>query len=284
VAKIKPRIILIDDEERILRSLSMLLQADYSVMATSDPQAVLRGVASERVHLVVADQRMPLMRGADLLREVRLRSPGTMRVLLTGYSDMEALVASINEGEIFRFVPKPWDARELVATVRQATQIALATMGMMPAADAAAPAERAASPAAVLVIDEDAEVHAAVRSAIEPQRPVLHSKTVMDALHILEHHEVGVVVSEIKVAGESTIPMLQQLKIDRPEVVSLVLSPFEDADAIVRLINQGQIHRLLRKPLRSEQLGPNLAGALRYHRQLRAMPELVQRHAVDRRL
>ena len=105
----KPTLLLIDDEERILRSLAMLFRGSYQVHATVDPHEAIALVERERVHVVVSDQRMPVMRGADLLREVRSRSPNSMRILLTGYSELDAVVSSVNEGEIFRFVQKPWD-------------------------------------------------------------------------------------------------------------------------------------------------------------------------------
>ena len=78
----KPTLLLIDDEERILRSLAMLFRGSYQVHATVDPHEAIALVERERVHVVVSDQRMPVMRGADLLREVRSRSPNSMRILL----------------------------------------------------------------------------------------------------------------------------------------------------------------------------------------------------------
>ena len=89
----KPTLLLIDDEERILRSLAMLFRGSYQVHATVDPHEAIALVERERVHVVVSDQRMPVMRGADLLREVRSRSPNSMRILLTGYSELDAVVS-----------------------------------------------------------------------------------------------------------------------------------------------------------------------------------------------
>jgi serine/threonine-protein kinase len=277
----KPRVLLIDDEERILRSLSMLLRADYALTATTDPQVILDTVRSERVHLVVSDQRMPKMRGADLLREVRVLSPATMRVLLTGYSDLDAILASINEGEIFRFVSKPWDSQELKATVQQAVAIAAATMSITPHVQAAAPVETGEAKVGILVVDDDLDVRNIVADIVGPQQPLYFAASIDEAMAQLEQHDIGVMISELFVNGQSMTRALQLLKAGRPELVTLVLTPFQDTGVIVGLINQGQVYRFLPKPVRRGPFGASIANALRHHRQLRTTPELVQRHAVE---
>lgn len=110
--------------EMIQGVVDQLFRPHYRLHATTDPQEALAIVAREPVHVVVSDQRMPLMRGAELLRRIKETSPSTMRLLLTGYSELDAVLASVNEGEIFRFINKPWDASELRSTVQQAAAIA----------------------------------------------------------------------------------------------------------------------------------------------------------------
>jgi len=100
----KPKLLLVDDEERILRSLAMLFRLQYDLRTTTDAFEALRIVEREPIHVIVSDQKMPLMRGADLLKQVKEKSPHTMRLLLTGYSELDAVVDSVNEGEIFRFL------------------------------------------------------------------------------------------------------------------------------------------------------------------------------------
>src|SRR5512142_1927963 len=116
----KPTLLLIDDEERILRSLRMLFFTGYEVHMTTDPQEALRILREKQVHVIVSDQRMPEMQGSELLRQAREVSPATMRILLTGYSDIEASIASVNEGEVFRYLMKPWSAEEVKQVVAEA--------------------------------------------------------------------------------------------------------------------------------------------------------------------
>ena len=77
------------------------------------------------MHVIISDQRMPVMPGVELLRQAREISPHSVRILLTGYSDLASIVGSINDGEVYRFISKPWDNQDLQTTVAEAVTIAL---------------------------------------------------------------------------------------------------------------------------------------------------------------
>ncbi|AXQ28455.1 response regulator [Solimonas sp. K1W22B-7] len=287
----KPTLLLIDDEERILRSLAMLFRGDYRLHTTTDPHEALAIIGREPVHVIVSDQRMPIMRGAELLRQVREKSPNTMRLLLTGYSELEAVVASVNEGEIFRFINKPWDAAELRDTVRQAADISRSLMAAGPVAPPQPLFTETGSfvaPALVkpsetlLVIDDDAEVVQAVQEIVGPSMAVLWAQTLDQAMTAIEQHEIAVIVSELVVKRETVTPLLKLLKAHHPEVVTVVLTPFQDVSVFIGLINQGQVFRLLPKPVRRGPLGMNIASALRHHRALRDAPKLRVAYQVEK--
>src|SRR6218665_2737 len=127
--QIKPKILLVDDEERILRSLGLLLRMQYQVFATSDGHEALAILKREKIHVLISDQRMPIMTGSELLKHAREISPDTVRILLTGYADAEAALEAVNEGEIFRYINKPWGPKELRDTIAQAAEIALQVEG-----------------------------------------------------------------------------------------------------------------------------------------------------------
>ena len=296
----KPTLLLIDDEERILRSLAMLFRGDYRLYTTTDPQEALAIIAREPVHVIASDQRMPIMRGADLLKLVKEKSPNTMRLLLTGYSELEAVVASVNEGEIFRFINKPWDAAELRDTVRQAAEISRSLMAAGPVAPplplmtetgtfvapaalaAARPGDILRAGETLLVIDDDVEVVQAVQEIVGPSMTVMWAQTLDQAMTAIEQHEIAVIVSELVVKRETVTPLLKLLKAQHPEVVTLVLTPFQDVGVFIGLINQGQVYRLLPKPVRRGPLGMNIASALRHHRALRDAPKLRAAYQVEK--
>lgn len=118
------RILCIDDEQNVLRSLKRLFLDDpYEVLtAPSGAEGLLILAQSETVPVVISDYRMPGMNGVEFLSEVRKRWPETVRIVLSGYADTGAIVSAINEGQIYRFVAKPWNDDELRVTVANALE------------------------------------------------------------------------------------------------------------------------------------------------------------------
>ncbi len=118
------RLLCVDDEPNILSALRRLFRHDgYQVTVANSGAEGLQVLASQEIDLVISDMRMPEMDGAQFLNQVRQGWPDTMRILLTGYADITSTIEAINKGEIFRYVSKPWDDQEMLATVRQALQL-----------------------------------------------------------------------------------------------------------------------------------------------------------------
>jgi class 3 adenylate cyclase len=117
-----PTVLLVDDEPRVLDSLDALLAMDYRILRSERPAEALEMLARDDVALVVSDQRMPGMTGVELLAKSRDAAPDTVRVLLTAFTDADALMASINAAHIYQFILKPWDPKELVHCVRRGVE------------------------------------------------------------------------------------------------------------------------------------------------------------------
>ena len=115
-------ILIVDDEPRVLDSLEALLAMDYRVLRADRPEAALDLLAREEIALVISDQRMPGMTGTEFLARCREVSPETVRVLLTAFTDADALMESINAANIYHFILKPWDPTELTHTVRRGVE------------------------------------------------------------------------------------------------------------------------------------------------------------------
>lgn len=112
-------VLFVDDEENILSSLHRLFRREgYRLLQASSGNEALQLLEAEQVDMVVSDQKMPGMTGVEVLRRVKELRPDTRRMLLTGYSDVDAVIASINEGQVHRFMMKPWDDAQLKATVQ----------------------------------------------------------------------------------------------------------------------------------------------------------------------
>ena len=115
-------VLVVDDEPRVLDSLEALLAMDYRVLRAERGDEALKILADEDVAVILSDQRMPGMTGTELLTQSRAVAPDTVRVLLTAFTDADALMASINAANVYQFLLKPWDAKELVHTVRRGVE------------------------------------------------------------------------------------------------------------------------------------------------------------------
>jgi diguanylate cyclase (GGDEF)-like protein len=116
------RLLLVDDEAENLKALERTLRSHFDLALTTDPDEALAWASAEEFAVVVSDQRMPKRLGTELLAHIAERHPCTTRVILTGYTDAAEMLDAINRAEIWRYVTKPWDNRELVATLLQAAE------------------------------------------------------------------------------------------------------------------------------------------------------------------
>ncbi len=114
-------LLLVDDEPNILTSLQRALRRDgYRIIACDDPYKALDTLADQRVDVILADQRMPGMSGVEFLRRAKTLHPETVRIVLSGYIDLQFITDAINEGAIYKFLTKPWDDDQLREQVREA--------------------------------------------------------------------------------------------------------------------------------------------------------------------
>jgi signal transduction histidine kinase len=116
----KPCLLVVDDEPDLVQSVQDLLRFDYRVLGATRASEGLAIMEHEHVHIVMSDQRMPEMSGVELLSRVKELHPATIRLLFTAYSDLTAVIDAINEGNVYRYISKPWEVEDLKATLRQA--------------------------------------------------------------------------------------------------------------------------------------------------------------------
>ncbi|BAN36098.1 response regulator receiver modulated PAS/PAC sensor-containing diguanylate cyclase/phosphodiesterase [Sulfuricella denitrificans skB26] len=116
-------LLLLDDEENILTSLTRLLHRDgYRILKATNAATALDLLAKNLVGVIISDQRMPEMTGVEFLRRVKRLYPETVRIVLSGYTDLKSVTDAINEGSIYKFFTKPWDDDLLRANVQKAFQ------------------------------------------------------------------------------------------------------------------------------------------------------------------
>jgi DNA-binding NtrC family response regulator len=118
----KHPILVVDDEPEILFSLRALLRREFEVYTAGSGAEALDVLQQHPVHVVMTDQRMPHMTGVELLGRLQGEHPHAVRIVFTGYADIKAVIDAINQGQIFRYLTKPWDIEELLSVLRQACQ------------------------------------------------------------------------------------------------------------------------------------------------------------------
>lgn len=119
-APAKHPILLVDDEEEILFSLRGLLRTEFELHTAESGAEALEILRRHSIHVIMTDQRMPHMTGVELLRRAKEERPEAVRIVFTGYADIKAVIDAVNQGEIYRYLTKPWDPDELIAVFRQA--------------------------------------------------------------------------------------------------------------------------------------------------------------------
>lgn len=117
------QIFIVDDEEQILRSCRRILSDEEYICTTfTSPVDALEQAMIVKPAVIIADQRMPYMEGTEFLEKIKQKLPATVRILMTGYADIESVIDAINRGHIYRFIKKPWNNGMLKRDVRHAIE------------------------------------------------------------------------------------------------------------------------------------------------------------------
>lgn len=116
----KRPILVVDDEPEMLFSLRNLLRPEFEVYTAGSGEEGIKVLQEHLIHLVMTDQRMPEMTGVQLLSRIKSEHPKAMRLIFTGHADINAVIDAINQGNVFRYVTKPWDPEVLLDALREA--------------------------------------------------------------------------------------------------------------------------------------------------------------------
>ena len=290
----KKTVLFVDDEIRVLNSLEASFEDDYNVIVAYSPQKAIEILKERKVHILVSDQRMPEMLGYQLLAQARKIQPSTVRLLMTGYSDKQSILETINQGEVFRFIAKPWNISEFSATLMDASiasevkhiellenaqtennstefwQDQISTLDYKPS---------------VLVYRHDAYIETLMRVASEKiDTDIYTSESISDSVKtILENEEISIVFFEMKGLNAEIISTLAMLRRVRPEVVTIIFTKSTDFEVAVKLINHGQAFRYLAEPISIKQLRATLFSALNRHIALTQNKQSAIRYKSDTR-
>lgn len=180
-------VLVVDDEPAILASLVQMFGEEYVLRTAGDPGAALKLLAREPAHVVISDYKMPGMDGISFLVEVKRRHPEVVRVLMTAFADMSLVIRAMNEGEIHRFLSKPYKSFEFRRILDEALELARLV------------GRRDQSPRGrtVLVAHDSQITQASLRLLLTPAYQVLTTASGIEALAILASRRIDGLVTGV---------------------------------------------------------------------------------------
>ena len=310
----KPRILFVDDEQRVLNSMRAMFRREFELFLTTDGTAAVKIAAANSIDVIVADQRMPGMSGVEVLDLVKRLSPKTMRILLTGYADPTAIEGSINTGEVFRFLSKPCPPKQLRETIRLAVEATrkvrapavprlenrqsqpnssqartgdgrgFIELPALQSRQALKRPDRAplARDVGVVVYTMDSVFAETALRTLSNERNTMLATSLVKTMQALEANSSGVLITDITTDFARLHRIIGALKQQVPELVTIVVSDTRDSGNMISLINYGQVFRYELKPVTPNKLRVDINEAAMKHVTLRRNPALEERHRVER--
>ncbi|NTW48131.1 MAG: response regulator [Chlorobiales bacterium] len=297
-------ILFVDDEPLVLQSLSATFRKQYNVFQATSGQQAIEIIRQHSIHVVLCDQRMPGMLGHEVLRIIKGISPSTIRILLTGYADLDAIMNSVNSGEVFRYLTKPWKVAQLRQTVSAAVEIAKTVTTAYPSkreafvklgnnAQVTEPNEHDTPEVEtanasdhkekLLIVEFNHDQLATMTRIFDKNYHVLPCESVEEAFVQLSQHDVPVMVTDIDLNSEDGVEFLYAIKQEYPNTVIILLTQVRDALLAIKSINEFQVYRYHVKPCAVEELRKTIHSAMARARKYRIQP-LKNIHYVARQV
>jgi len=244
----RPSLLFVDDEPRVLNSIRAVFKSGYDLTISSSGLDALALLRKRPFDVIVCDQRMPGMTGVEFFRRARKLTPGSVRILLSGYTDTDALLSAVNDVEVHRFLKKPWDNAMLRKVVAQAVDIRRAMRAQGPAALPAEPALPRQAKQGLLVVDPRQRLYPQVHAEFSGRYQVVSCRSLVACLDLLRTGGFPVLVCALDVRNDSDLVFLMALKQEHPEVMVITLCEESDGRYLSELINRVGIFRFLREP------------------------------------
>lgn len=298
----KYKVLFVDDEPRVTSALKAIFRREYDVLIANSGKDALKILAKNKADVLVSDQRMPGMLGNELLAQVSKLYPQTMRILLTGFMDKQAIVNSINDGEVYRFINKPWDndeMREVVAEAALASEIPVLPVATnttqqddaIVSTDTAITSQgkteieqQIVGDRALLMMEQQKDIRHQIRKFCSNQEIMIYgTQNIEQAVAAATSRQsIGVAVIELSDDTTAALQTINLLKQARPELITIALAEEYDAHTAVDLINQGQVFKYLAKPLDIGGFQNTIQNAFLRHRYLKKNTDAQKRFKVEK--
>lgn len=269
------KILLVDDEQNVLNALRRELKDHYDIVTFDSPVAALEHCKNTQFDLVVADYKMPEMNGIEFLEQFGQLQPDASRLVLSGETDIDALVHMINETHIYRFLSKPWDKAELLNTIRQALDYRDAILANRLQKDSlrdrhASPQTRQENgPYRVVLVESDdfslslmsreladekwhERLYGVIQQEINPEAPAKQIKCMVESLHsaqaVLTHannNHCDLIISAQTLPDMEGIKLLSKARHLLPDAALILLCDDIDKSMLSKVFNEAEMKGLL---------------------------------------
>jgi DNA-binding NtrC family response regulator len=305
-------VLIVDDEPSVLNALRRELHGTYRIETFDKPEEALEHCLHAQFDLVIADYRMPGMNGIEFLKRFGKLQADAVRLVLSGQADFGAMVDSINEAHIYRFIDKPWDSAGLAATLAQALAHRAMLLENRRLAELCRKErhwQRAENPDKlyqVLVVDDEPNVlsavtrdlmvrerfddlHMALLYRATPESPMSHhdfrfnvhtATSPLQALERAKQASYDVVIADYLMPEMDGLHFLEALRQIQPDATRILFSGHADKEVLARAINGSEIYGYIGKPWHEYELKNTVSQAVAYRnllRENRYLAELMAR-------
>jgi response regulator RpfG family c-di-GMP phosphodiesterase len=296
-AATKHTLLVVDDEPDVCDSVHDLLRKEFKVLKARSAAEGMKLMEANEVHIIMTDQRMPQVTGVELLTKIRKGHPRAVRMLFTGYADLESIIAAINQGHIFQFLKKPWEPQELEAAVRQAAKEydriidqsdelhrlhdeiegLWKRVATLETQVVRGPKNSNKPPAmhTLLVVDDEPDVCDSVHDLLRKEFNVLKARSAAEGIKLMETNEVHIIMTDQRMPQVTGVELLSKIRAGHPQAVRMLFTGYADLESIITAINQGHIFQFLKKPWDPQELqGAVHQAAAEYDRLLEQADEM----------
>jgi len=275
-------VLIVDDEKNILSAINRtLMDDDYHIITAMSGKEGLSVLRDNDADLVISDQNMPGMTGLEFLKKVKTEYPHIAGIMLTAYSDIEAATKAVNEAGIYKFILKPWNDADLRITVKRALEAqkllmerdsllqSIKTQDILfsdlekkyPGITQAEKGPK--NRHAILIVDDEKSIlKSATRILIDDDYLILTALNGEKGLSILESREVDLVVSDQRMPGMSGLEFLKEVRAKYPDILTIMLTAYADADTAITAINEAGVFKFILKPWNDANFRITIARAL----------------------
>jgi len=267
-----PKILVVDDEPRVLRSLQAALRSKFEVITAEGAKQAKQILAdAENIDIVVSDERMPHCTGLELLQWCRENRPDCIRILLSS-TDFAKKRDAISAADVYRCIPKPWNIQEFTEVLNRAALVTEKQKRRAVKERDSNKREQCSGLSrhrALAILDQDATYREAFKQVVDDITELsdVYCFDSAETVSATMQHatNIGIVVIDPAAGDEAAVDLIQDIKKRNPGVAVIVTSNPSSLSEFMPKVSEREVHNFIAKPLSAKRIQPVVADALKHH-------------------